>query len=212
MDPRRTVAVSLWLGGVIVLVLGLAIGALAMAFAGSRAAVGEPTAVGSSASTRAPTASRASSADRTAESSGTPTAVSARPLTSASFSEAPRGSLAVVRAGDSYGQGSPSGPCANWLLRFQNNSNTEIVQIVLAPSSGVYTNFHGWNGTAFPTVPAAVPRPAVLNVSIPPYGYQDLRFQNCTSTPPPTDPNYQFDVSSPQATFTWVTGQTGTVS
>lgn len=202
VESKRSVVVPLWLLGVALLTLGILIGAVVTSIlTRSPERNSELGTAASPPPNSAPLSSQVS-APQTSEQVPTPPTPAA-----------PRGSLAVVQAGSSYGQGSASGQCANWLLRFQNNSNTEIVQITFAPPSGEYTDFRGWNGSSFPTVPAVAPTAAVLNVSIPAYGYQDLRFQTCTSTPAPSDPNYEFGVTKPTSVgFTWVTGQTGTTT
>lgn len=49
----------------------------------------------------------------------------------------PRGSVTYAPGGK-HGQGFPSGNCANWSVRWVNNSNTEVVQITFDPPSGGY--------------------------------------------------------------------------
>lgn len=124
----------------------------------------------------------------------------------------PRGSLQVIGA-PPYGQSLATGPCANWRLKFVNNSNTEVVEILFDPPSGRYTNFKEFDSTtqqhASP-IPAEKPAKATLDVSLPPYGEQILAFQTCTSTPPPANSNYEFGATKPDSvSFMWVTGHTG---
>jgi hypothetical protein len=135
--------------------------------------------------------------------------------TSSTTVQRPRGSLEVLgaSAGAGLGQGFPSGPCANWRLKFLNNSNTEIVTIVFAPPSGDYSNFREFNRQTqqhAPDIPAEKPSPAVLNVSLPPYREQILAFQTCTTTTPPANTNYEFGAVAPDTVaFTWATGYSG---
>jgi hypothetical protein len=64
---------------------------------------------------------------------------------------------------------------------------------------------------SYPTIPAATPSPAQLNVGIPANSSQVLSFQNCTTTSHPADRDYQFHVVPPAlVSYQWVTGQVGT--
>lgn len=124
----------------------------------------------------------------------------------------PRGTLHVT----SYGYHVEStGRCANWRDRFVNNSNTEIVRIVISSPSGRYRNlaasdYNTQTKQYPPDIPAAKPEPAVLMVSLPPYDEQILAYQTCTSTASPSNENYEFSADAPSTvSFTWVTGQTG---
>lgn len=135
------------------------------------------------------------------------------PTTAAPTTAAPpRGSLRTLSA-PTYGQGFPSGPCANWRRKFVNNSSAEIVEITFAPPSAQYSNFSEFNKETqqhAPNIPAEKPAPTKLNVSIPPGGEQVLAFQSCTRTPPPENPNYQFGTTKADSyPFMWVTGHRG---
>lgn len=125
---------------------------------------------------------------------------------------APRGSLRTLGS-PTYGQGYPTGACANWRLKFVNNSSAEIVEITFAPPSAQYSNFREFNTETqqhAPAIPAEKPAPTKLNVSIPPGGEQVLAFQSCTRTPPPENTNYEFGTTKPDSfPFKWVTGHRG---
>ena len=118
----------------------------------------------------------------------------------------PRGYVTYERGGD-YGQGFPSGRCANWTVKWINNSNTEVVQIIFDSPSGSY---HSGPYDAGRDYPAKDPKPAVVDVSIPANSSQVTRFQTCTSTPQPT-PDADFNAGAPaEFQWKWVTGHRGT--
>jgi hypothetical protein len=132
------------------------------------------------------------------------TTTAARPTGAA---EPPRGSMDVEFAGADFGQSGSHAQCSDWLLRFRNNSNTEIVKITITAASASYEDINRH------TTIRATPEPTVLKVSIPAYRYQDLNFQTCTSTPLPVGSGYEYDESRPfQAAYSWTTGQVATVS
>jgi hypothetical protein len=91
-----------------------------------------------------------------------------------------------------------------------NQSDTAIDQVIFAPTSGEYVNYSGWNGKDFPTIKAERPKPAVIDIYLAPGDKQEARFQTCTSTPPPKNPDFEF-VSGGDDTvsFRWATGQKG---
>lgn len=123
----------------------------------------------------------------------------------------PRGTLLVMAGPEGgFGQTFPEGRCAVWRTGFVNQSDTAIEQIIVAPPSGEYTNYSGWNGKDFPTRPARPPAPAVLNVYLKPGDDVALEYKTCTATPPPADPNFEYGVTAPKTvTFRWVTGASG---
>lgn len=213
----RTVPARLWMLVAVAHLVGACIGATVIALATRDGRGGRPAADATSA-TPAPTPSTTAEVSVTSTSTSlASTTTSTTRLTSASSSttvQALRGSIQVFGSSAGLGQGFPSGPCGNWRLKLINISNTEIVQIVFAPPSGHYTNFREFNQQTqqhAPEIAAAKPAPAVLNVTLPPYGEQILSFQTCTTTPPPANTNYEFGAIAPDTVnFTWATGQSGT--
>jgi hypothetical protein len=127
---------------------------------------------------------------------------------------APEGKLHILGPiHGNYGQGFASGRCANWKLRFVNDSDTTISKVLFAPPRGSYTGPWNPDTQTNSEVPAAPPEAEVIFVSLAPGEGRDIAFQTCTSTPPPADSNYQFGVWTPLTIpFTWVTGATGTTS
>lgn len=212
----RTVPVRLWFLVLLVLLVGAGIAATVIALATRDGRGGRPAAEATSA-TPAPIASTAAQDILTSTSSSpasnATTTTRPTPASSSTPVQAPRGSIQVFGSSAGLGQGFPSGPCASWRLKLVNISNTEIVRVVFAPPSGHYTNFREFNHQTqqhAPELAAARPAPAVLNVSLPPYGEQILSFQTCTTTPPPANSNYEFGAIAPDTvTFTWATGHSG---
>ena len=123
----------------------------------------------------------------------------------------PRGTLLVMAGPEGgFGQTFPEGRCAVWRTGFVNQSDTAIDQITVAPPSGEYTNFSGWNGKDFPTRPARPPAPAILNVYLKPGDDVALEYKTCTTTPPPANPNFEYGAAAPKTVaFRWVTGVSG---
>lgn len=108
---------------------------------------------------------------------------------------------------DAGGQGFPSGRCANWTVKWVNNSNAEVTQIVFAPPGASYRV--GGYGSSGREYAAKKPRPAVLNVSIPAHSSQLTRFQTCTTTKPPSK-DADFSAHAPGSfSWTWATGHRG---
>lgn len=130
--------------------------------------------------------------------------------TAAASPAKPRGTLHLQTWGGSLGQGFPTGGCANLKTRFVNQSDTAIEQITIAAASGEYTYFSGWDGNDFPTVRAAKPGPALLNVYLAPSDDVTLDYKLCTVTRPPGNPDFEFGVMTAKyVTFRWVTGFSG---
>ena len=212
----RTVSVRLWVLIVLALLVGAGIGATVIALATRVGRGGTPVTEATSA-TPAPTPSTKAevvvASTSTSPSSTTTSTTRLTPASSSTTVQAPRGSIQVFGSSAGLGQGFPSGPCGNWRLKLVNISNTEIVRVVFAPPLGHYTNFREFNQQTqqhAPEIAAAKPAPAVLNISLPPYGEQILSFQTCTTTPPPANTNYEFGAAAPDTvTFTWATGQSG---
>ncbi len=214
----RTVEVRLGVLVVFALLVGAGVGATAIALA-TRDRPGGKLAAGVNSTTAMATTSTTAEVIVTSSSTSTSSPFTSTTVTASAISSAtvqrPRGSLQVLgaSAGAGLGQGLPSGPCANWRLKFLNNSNTEIITIVFAPPSGDYSNFREFNRQTqqhAPDIPAEKSSPAVLNVSLPPYGEQILAFQTCTTTTPPANTNYEFGAVAPDTvTFTWATGHSG---
>lgn len=217
--PRR-LSVPLWAAGLVaVLVSGLAGGLIAVIVAGdeSRPAVPANDTIGSTSSRARLSTTELESMDASTTTTTVGTTVSAPVVTMTPTTlPEPRGTLAIVGppAGPEFGQGIANGSCATWELLFENNSNTEIVQVVYAPASGGYSNFAEFDPETqqhAPDIPAEPPAPAVLDVSIPPYGQQIMNLETCTTTPPPANTNYQYSATVPEdVTFTWVSGHEGT--
>jgi hypothetical protein len=212
---RRRLVIPLWAAAVGLLAVGLLGGAvLATLFSDDEPAVTEVAESGSTTRPVPPSSvptTTLSASDVTSTSAATTTTATATTTTLPT----PRGTLTIVgaSAGDGFGQGFPNGPCATWQLLFENNSNTEIVQVVYAPGSGQYSNFAEFNPETqhhAPDIPAEPPAPAVLDLSLPPYGQQILNFETCTTTPEPANTNYEFSAAVPErVTFTWVSGHEG---
>lgn len=137
----RRVSVPLWAAGLAFLALGIALGALVVSMLGRDQDSGVTVADRSdSATTVTPT-----TVERQLETTITiSTTVTTQPALSTTTTgptttlPEPRGTLAIVGppAGAQFGQGFANGPCATWELLFQNNSNTEIVQVVFRPVLG----------------------------------------------------------------------------
>jgi hypothetical protein len=119
-------------------------------------------------------------------------------------------------AGSTYGQGGAIENCAQFRLKFDNNSDTEITGITFSFASGEYTDWAGkWDPVTgqYPTIPAATPAPVTLNVAIPANSSQVLSFQACTPTPQPANYDYWFSVTpSHLVSYQWITGEVGTTS
>ena len=128
--------------------------------------------------------------------------------------QAPEGKLHILGpTHGNYGQSGGAGNCANWTLRFVNDSDTAISRVVFAPPNGSYTGPWDPSAQSYSEVAAAPPEAEVIVVSLAPGEARDVAFQTCTSTPPPVDPNYEFGVRTPLTIpFTWVTGATGTTA
>ncbi|MDO8121221.1 hypothetical protein Q6346_07840 [Isoptericola sp. b490] len=122
----------------------------------------------------------------------------------------PIGGLRVLGAGDGwgYGQGFPSGNCANWKIGLVNQSDTPITQITFAPPGGSYAKV----GDVTDEVDAKTPSAAVIAIYLPPGATQDVGFQTCTGTPVPSG-GYEFGATAPDSVrFTWSTGDKGVAS
>jgi hypothetical protein len=211
----RTIQVRLWVL-VAALLLGVSIGATAIAFA-TRNRPEARLAAKDVLSPEPTTTTTVEVLPSTSTSTSTVTSTT-RPAAQASSTTRPppRGSLQVLgaSAGGGFGQSPAHSSCSNWQLRFINNSNTEIVRITFAPPAGDFSNFREFNRQTqqhAPDIPAEKPVPTVISVSLPPYGGQSLRFQTCTVTPPPENTNYEYSVTAPDTVdFTWVTGHSAT--
>jgi len=118
----------------------------------------------------------------------------------------PHGLMTFVSGGE-YGQGFPSGNCANWHEAWVNNSNTEVTKIIFDPPGGEFSN--GQYGSTRQVWPAADPRPVTLNVSIPAGATQDLRFHTCTSTPMPAGATEFGALAPSRFEWVWATGYKG---
>ena len=212
----RTIQVRLWVLVAAALLLGVSIGATAIALATrSRPEAGlaakavpnpEPTIT-----TTVEVLPSTSTSASTVASTTRPTA-----QVSSTTRPPPRGSLQVIgaSAGGGFGQSPAHSRCSDWQLSFINNSNTEIVRITFTPPAGDFSNFREFDRQTQrypPDIPAEKPIPAVVIVSLPAYGGQSLRFQTCTVTPPPENTNYEYSVTAPdEVNFTWVTGHSAT--
>jgi hypothetical protein len=112
----------------------------------------------------------------------------------------PRGSVSYVP----QIRGASSAPnCSVWTMRMVNNSNTEVVQLTWDPLPAKYSE-----GTS-----AEPATSSGTDVSLPPYQSQDVRFENCTSTPVPEGQFTSLKIDSllgSHYSWRWVTGQTGT--
>lgn len=212
---RRRLVLPLWVAAVGLLAVGLLGGVVLASVFGDD----EPVVTGAvdNGSTTRP--DQASPVPTTTSSAPNVTSTTAEATTTAPSATRtlpePRGTLTIVgaSAGYSFGQGFPNGPCATWQLLFENNSNTEIVQVVYAPGSGQYSNFAEFNAETqqhAPDIPAEPPAPAVLDLSLPSYSQQVVNFETCTTTPEPANTNYDFSAAVPERVpFTWVTGHEG---
>ena len=181
---------------------------------GELSRLGTPLVSSISAPSRTPALRAALATPATARApSTTPTTVPPTTLLPATTAPQAHGTMAI-EGPPTYGQGVAVENCATWRLKFDNNSDTEIIEITFAPVSGDYTDWAGtWNPVTklYPTMPAATPSPAHLNVAIPANTSQVLSFQTCTATPQPANRDYWFSVSSPPLiSYQWVTGEVGT--
>lgn len=227
MKPGRSVQLPLWLVGVGILLVGSLIGTvITLAVTQSTSNDVAPAAVATpspevhelaGATTGKPRPSTAPlmpserpspSATATAE----PEPAEEPTLDTPEVVAPPHGSLTLLSAGDGpqYGQSFPDGRCANWTIGLINQSDTPITEVTFAPPSAAYTNYGGWDGEDFPEIAANIPEPVVLEIYLPPGETQDVRFQTCTSTPVPDDPNFEFGVEAPEmVAFRWISGHTG---
>jgi hypothetical protein len=217
VDRERRVSVPVWALGVALLVVGGLIGAV-IVFALGPSSRSRPTAsVATTASVSVAPASPLYTSSAPAHTSSAPTqrtsSASPTPVMKTTKSPPPaRGRLALLGPADDprYGQGFSDGQCANWMIGMINQSDTAIDQVTFAPPSGEYTNYSGWNGKDFPTIKAERPKPAVIDIYLASGDEQDVRFQTCTSTPPPDNPDFEFGAEGPNTvSFRWVTGQKG---
>lgn len=212
----RTIQVRVWVLVAVALLLGVSIGAAAIGLA-MRDRREARLAAGQVPSPEPATTTKVEVLPSTSTSTSTVTSTSRPALqVSSTTRPPPRGSLQVLGAsvGGGFGQSPAHNSCSNWQLRFINNSNTEIVRITFAPPAGDFSNFREFDRQTQrypPDIPAEKPTPTVINVSLPPYGDQALRFQTCTVTPPPENTNYEYSVTPPDdVNFTWVTGHSAT--
>jgi hypothetical protein len=123
----------------------------------------------------------------------------------------PRGSVSYV---PTY-QGASSAPnCSVWTMRMVNNSNTEVVRFTWDPLPAKYVDGGDPGEPSYREWPAEPATSSGTSVSLPPYQSQDVRFENCTSTPVPegqfTSLKIDGGLVGTHFTWQWSTGQAGT--